>query len=160
MNFLYDKILRCGDYVPVHQMEANIPISLLQAKEPRRAKSKAITNVVTCIKSKHLCLDSDALVQLTEIYFTCWVIEPQFLWHAVSWKNGRNRSHSTRVKHHVTCAAYFFQRNSNKISKQFVVRNVRSLFGRFLRYFCSTCKANHIPFYLHPKPLHLNSIFS
>jgi hypothetical protein len=71
MNFLYDKILRCGDSVPVHQMEANIPISLLQAKESRRAKSKAITNVVTCIKSKHLCLDLDALVQLVEIYFTC-----------------------------------------------------------------------------------------
>jgi len=64
------KSLRCGDYVPVHKIEAYIPISLLQAKESRRAKSKAIRSVETCIKSEHLYLDSDALVQLIEIYCT------------------------------------------------------------------------------------------
>ena len=67
--------------VPVQQIEANVPISLLRAKESRRAKSEAIRSVVTRIKSKHLYLDSDALVQLIEIYFNCWAIEPQFLYN-------------------------------------------------------------------------------
>lgn len=87
------KSLRRGGSVPVHQIEADVSISLLRAKESRSAKTKAITSVVTFIKGKHLCLDSYALAQIIEMYFTCWAVEPQFLYDTHLAERARETGH-------------------------------------------------------------------
>jgi len=157
------KSLRCWDSVAVQQIAATVPISLLRAKESRRAKSRAITSVVTCVKSKHLCLDSDALVQLIEIYCTCWAMKPQFLYDTqLAERTGKISpiQWGSNIMLLAPHSFLFFNTIPTKLVSNVLYRMYLDCLGDPYDIFAQLVKQTHILSYSQPKPLHLIFLFS